>query len=46
MTITTLGIVLAKSVFQLYGVDADGRVVPQKKLGQDAVHDFFGKLNP
>ncbi len=32
MTITTLGIDLAKSVFQLHGVDADKAVVLQKKL--------------
>ena len=32
MEITTLGIDLAKSVFQLHGVDADGAVVLQKKL--------------
>ena len=32
MTITTLGIDIAKSVFQLHGVDADGAVVLQKKL--------------
>lgn len=32
MHITTLGIDLAKSVFQIHGVDADGTVVLQKKL--------------
>ena len=32
MTITTLGIDLAKSVFQLHGVDADKAVFLQKKL--------------
>ncbi len=32
MSITTLGIDLAKSVFQLHGVDADGTIVLQKKL--------------
>ena len=32
MTVTTLGIDLAKSVFQLHGVDADGVVVLRKKL--------------
>jgi transposase len=30
MDITTLGIDIAKSVFQLHGVDADGAVVVQK----------------
>jgi hypothetical protein len=32
MTVATLGIDLAKSVFQLHGVNADGAVVLQKKL--------------
>ena len=46
MEITTLGIDLAKSVFQLHGVDADGAVVLQKKLRRGAVLDFLGKLDP
>ncbi len=46
MQITTLGIDLAKSVFQLHGVDADGAVVLQKKLRRGAVLDFLGKLGP
>lgn len=46
MTITTLGIDIAKSVFQLHGVGADGVVVLQKKLRRGAVLDFFGKLEP
>jgi transposase len=46
MEITTLGIDLAKSVFQLHGVDADGTVVLQKKLRRGAVLDFLGKLEP
>ncbi len=46
MDITTLGIDLAKSVFQLHGVDADGTVVLQKKLRRGAVLDFLGKLEP
>ena len=46
MDITTLGIDLAKSVFQLHGVDADGTVVLQKKLRRNAVLDFLGKLEP
>jgi len=46
MEITTLGIDLAKSVFQLHGVDANGAVVLQKKLRRGAVLDFLGKLDP
>lgn len=46
MQITTLGIDLAKSVFQLHGVDADGAVVLQKKLRRSAVLAFLGQLQP
>jgi transposase len=46
MTITTLGIDLAKSVFQLHGVNAQGGVVLQKKLRRGAVLPFLGKLKP
>jgi transposase len=46
MTIITLGIDIAKSVFQLHGVDADGTVVLQKKLRRGAVLGFFRKLEP
>ena len=46
MEIRTLGIDLAKSVFQLHGVDAEGAVVLQKKLRRGAVLDFLGKLDP
>jgi transposase len=44
MNITTLGIDIAKSVFQLHGVDADGTIVLQKKLRRGAVLDVLGKL--
>ena len=46
MTITTLGIDLAKSVFQFHGVDADGTTVLQKKLRRGSVLDVLGKLEP
>ena len=46
MNITTLGIDIAKSVFQLHGVDADGTIVMQKKLRRGAVLDVLGKLEP
>jgi transposase len=46
MTITTLGIDLAKSVFQLHGVNAQGAVVLQKKLRRGAVLTFLGRLEP
>ena len=46
MEITTLGIDLAKSVFQLHGVDKDGAVVLQRKLRRRAVLAFLAKLDP
>ena len=46
MEMTTLGIDLAKSVFQLHGVDADGAVVLQRKLRRGAVLVFLGNLEP
>lgn len=54
MEITTLGIDLAKSVFQLHGVDGDGAVVLRKKLRRGSSarlsrdfgtsHDWYGSL--
>jgi len=46
MEITALGIDLAKSVFQLHGVDAAGAVVLRKKLRRGAVLDFLRDLSP
>lgn len=46
MRITALGIDLAKSVFQLHGVDAEGVVVFRKKLRRAAVLDFLRDLPP
>ncbi len=43
---TTIGIDLAKSVFQLHGVDAEGKVVLKKKLRRGAVLDFLQDLPP
>ena len=46
MDMTILGIDIAKSVFQLHGIDADGAVVAQKKLRRGAVLNFLGKVGP
>ncbi len=46
MEIRALGIDLAKSVFQLHGVDAAGSVVLRKKLRRAAVLDFLRTLSP
>ena len=44
MNVTTIGIDLAKSVFQLHGVDAAGTVVFRKKLRRSAVLAFLRDL--
>jgi transposase len=44
--ITTVGIDLAKSVFQVHGVDATGAVVVQRRLRRAQVMAFFAKLPP
>ena len=46
MDITALGIDLAKSVFQLHGIDTNSVVVLQKKLRRGAVLNFLSKLEP
>ena len=44
--ITTVGLDLAKSVFQVHGSDIDGRPVLRKKLRRDQVLRFFATLEP
>jgi transposase len=44
MNVTTIGIDLAKSVFQLHGVDAQGAVVFRRKLRRGGVLDFLRDL--
>ena len=44
MDVTTIGIDIAKSVFQLHGVEADGTVVFRKKLRRGAVLGFLRDL--
>jgi transposase len=46
MEITTLGIDLAKSVFQLHGVDRNGTVVLQRKVRRTALLDVLRRLEP
>jgi hypothetical protein len=45
-TITTIGLDIAKSVFQVHGVDATGRVVIRRQLKRRHVLAFFEKLPP
>jgi transposase len=44
--ITTIGLDLAKKVFQVHGVDAEGKVVVARKLRRKDVLAFFAKLSP
>ena len=45
-TITTIGLDIAKSVFQVHGVDNDGKVVIRRQLKRRHVLAFFEKLQP
>ena len=45
-TITTVGLDIAKSVFQVHGVGADGQVVVRRQLKRRYVLTFFQKLPP
>lgn len=46
MQITTVGLDLAKSVFQVHAVDASGGVVVRKTLRRSQVLPFFTKVPP
>src|ERR1700724_3462305 len=45
-TITTIGLDIAKSVFQVHGVDAGGQVIVRRQLKRRYVLTFFRKLSP
>jgi transposase len=45
-TVTTIGLDIAKSVFQIYGVDAAGNVIVRRQLKRRYVLPFFQKLPP
>jgi len=44
--ITTIGIDLAKTVFQVHGTDRTGKTVFNKQLRRNQVCAFLGKLEP
>jgi transposase len=44
--IATIGLDIAKSVFQVHGIDADGQVVIRRQLKRRYVLAFFEKLPP
>ena len=45
-TVATIGLDLAKNVFQVHGVDASGRAVLRRKLRRSEVEAFFAALPP
>ena len=46
MQTTTIGLDLAKNIFQVHGVDAVGRVVLKRRLRRAEVLEFFANLEP
>ena len=46
MEITTIGLDVAKNVFQVHGVNAAGEVVVRKALRRVQLLPFFAKLSP
>ena len=46
MQITTIGIDLAKNVFQIHGANERGKAVLRKQLRRDQVMPFFANLQP
>jgi hypothetical protein len=45
-TIAVVGLDLAKSVFQIHAIDADGKVAVRRLLRRGEVLKFFGVLSP
>jgi transposase len=45
-TITTIGLDIAKSAFQVHGIDAAGNVIVRRKMKRRYVLAFFQKLQP
>jgi transposase len=46
LTLTAVGLDIAKSVFQVHGIDAEGKGVVRRKLKRRYVLAFFDKLPP
>lgn len=45
-SITVIGLDLAKSVFQVHGINAEGEVIVRRKLSRSRVLAYFEKLEP
>src|SRR4030088_1154242 len=46
MEVTTIGLDIAKSVFQVHGIDAEGKVIVRRQIKRRYVLVFFQKLPP
>ena len=46
MNVTTVGLDLAKNVFQVHGIDSTGEVIVAKTLRRRQMMPFFSKLQP
>lgn len=44
--ITTIGLDIAKSVFQVHGIDASGEIVVRRQLRRRQLLTFFARLEP
>ena len=44
--VSTIGLDIAKSVFQVHGVDENGTVVLRKRVSRAKMVEFFGGLKP
>jgi transposase len=44
MNVTTIGLDLAKSVFQVHGIDAHGKMLVTRQLRRGKVLEFFANL--
>jgi transposase len=44
--ITTIGLDIAKSVFQVHGIDVEGRMIIRRRLKRRYALPFFAKLRP
>ena len=44
--VITIGLDIAKSVFQVHGVDVEGAVMIRKRIGRSKVLEFFAELPP
>jgi transposase len=44
--VSTIGLDLAKTVFQVHGIDAQGEVIVRRPVRRAEVLPFFAKLSP